>query len=120
MSMFGKKKKATKSRKNTGNAEERQERLERNKAWKILWKQMKDDPALEKAFVLKRMGITPTEVDTVEKQKRELKATLYSEATKMIESNEELRKQYAGNLVKNLIGHPPSTGRDEGADPVPH
>ena len=119
MSIFSRKK-ATKSRKNTGNAEERQERVERNEAWKIFWKQMKDDPALEKAFVLKRMGITPTEVDTVEKQKRELKATLYSEATKMIASNEELRKQYAGNLVKNLIGHPPSTGRDEGADPVPH
>jgi hypothetical protein len=107
MPIFGKKKKATRSRKNTGTAEERQERVERNEAWKILWKQMKDDPALQRAFVLKRMGITPTEVDAVEKQKREIKAAIYSEATKMIESDEELRKQYAGNLVKNLIGHPP-------------
>ena len=107
MSIFGKKKKATRSRKNTGTAEERQERVERNEAWKILWKRMKDDPALERAFVLKRMGITPTEVDTVEKQERELKATLDSEAIKMIESDEEFRKQHVANLVKNLMGHPP-------------
>lgn len=83
---------------------EEQERLENKKAWEGLIKQMRDNPELEKQFVFSKMGIKPpAPPDPIEAKKQELRGNMITEACKLIEEDEDLRREYAEAMLGEII-----------------
>ncbi len=93
---------------------EKQDKVEKKVAWSSFVKQMKDDPELEKQFVLSKMGIEVKPKDPAEQKRQELRATLIDEACKLIGEDEELRREYAETMIEEVIGETKGKGKRRG------
>ena len=82
----------------------KQERAEKKVVWDKFIEQMKKDPELERQFILKKMGIEAKPPDPTDKKRQEIRSKLVDEAFDMIGEDDDLRRQYAENVITEVIG----------------
>ena len=105
MGLFGRKPKQKYHRRTPATPEAKQKQAEDKKAWELLMKQMKEDPDLERDFVLKKLGIEPKAKNQADEKRQQLQAVLTDEAIKLISEDEDLRRQYAESMLGDVIGN---------------
>jgi len=121
MGLFGKKKTMVRRpyRKPSEDEIDRKEaRKEKQEARDKFLTLTKDNPELEREWVSKMMGIEIKPPDPSEIKKKEIHTKLVEEAFKQITNDPELRKQYAEQVLGEIVGEVPSKfeGRDYGGD----
>jgi hypothetical protein len=83
-----------------------QERAERKKAWELMQKHLKENPSLERSFILKNMGINVEPPDPAEERKQKVREKLAEESLKMIEEDPDLRREYAEAMLGEVVSMP--------------
>jgi len=97
----------------------KQEREEKREAWTRLVKKMRENPELEREFILKKMGFELKPPDPEEVKQKEFRSRLIDEAMVMINEDDDLRRQYAEGMIGEILGGPKrgsSRRRDEPED----